>query len=116
MGRERTGIDRVADRRPKWEQQWDRVGRLDREGRDRPVVIARDEIIALVVRSCLARPLRSVSSLGCLVRFPGGLTIDLPLDGLLSIFSNCCRFGLCFDLRIAGRSCGVAPLLGIHAL
>lgn len=41
--------------------------------------------------------------------------IDLPFGALLSNFSNCCRFGLCFDLRIAGRSCGVAPPLGIHA-
>lgn len=32
------------------------MGGLDREGRDGPVVIARDEIVALVVPSCPARP------------------------------------------------------------
>lgn len=89
-----------------------RVGELARQGRDVPVVIARDEIVALAVRSCPAGRALSLWSLAC---FPGGLAIDLPLDACSPYFPNCCRFGLCFDLRIAGCSCGVAPLQGIHA-
>lgn len=88
------------------------VGGLDGRGRDGPVVITRDEIIALVVPSRPARP----SVLLVLGPFPWWID-DRPATRCpcSPFFSNCCRFGLCFDLRIAGRSGGVAPLLGIHA-
>jgi hypothetical protein len=52
-----------------------------------------------------------------LVPFPWwNLKIDLPLGAtlcfVLHFFLNCCRFGFCFDHRIARWTGGVAPLLG----
>lgn len=47
VNREGAGMSRVAGRRLKWEEQWQKVGGLDGKGRDGPVVITRDEIVAL---------------------------------------------------------------------